>query len=100
MRMHRGSSKGTDAESARPETLPLSASSPDLIWIEFEVARAGRSEEIRVEVLVGSSLRNAIRAIGQAPEGCAVLDGERSLPLDTPLLRSTHLTLVPTFSGG
>ncbi|MFZ1024278.1 MAG: hypothetical protein WAN87_09095 [Thermoplasmata archaeon] len=50
--------------------------------------------------MVGSSLRSAIRAIGQAPEGCAVLDGDRPLPLDTPLLRSTHLTLVPTFSGG
>jgi sulfur carrier protein ThiS len=100
MRMHRGSSKGTDAESARPETLPLSASLPERIFIEFEIARAGRSESVRVEVAAGSSLRAAIRTLGHAPEGCAVLDGERPLPLDTPIVRSTHLTLVPTFSGG
>jgi sulfur carrier protein ThiS len=89
-----------DAESARPETLPLSAPSPEKIWIEFEIARAGRSETTRVEVVVGSSLRRAIRAVGHAPEGCAVLDGDRPLPLDTPLVRSIRLTLVPTFSGG
>jgi hypothetical protein len=100
MRMHRGSSKGTDAQSARPETLPLSASGPDRIQIEFEIARADRTETVRVEVLPGTPLRGALRTIGRAPEGCAVLDGNRPLPLDTPLLRPIHLTLVPTFSGG
>ena len=100
MRMHRGSSKGADAKSARPETLPLSASSPPKIRIEFEITRAARSETIQVETAPGTLLRTVLHSIGQAPEGCAVLEGDRPIPLDTPLEHSVHLVLVPTFSGG
>ncbi|MFZ0698853.1 MAG: hypothetical protein WAN74_01485 [Thermoplasmata archaeon] len=48
----------------------------------------------------GTLVRTVLRSIGQAPEGCAVLEGERPLPLDTPLMRSVRLLVVPTFSGG
>ena len=104
--MHRGSSKGARTDRA-PETLPLSApqdpsaaSAPRPLTIEIEVARAGRSELRRIDVPFGAPIRIALREIGLAPEGCAVLSEGRPLPLDTPLERPLRLTVVPTFSGG
>ncbi len=98
MRMHRGSSKGA-AEDPVPETLPLSAS-PSTIRVELVVTR-GRSVESRwVEVPADATVRAALRALGRPAEGCAVLDGEISVPLDAPIPASRRLTVVPTFSGG
>ncbi len=90
-----------DANSAHPETLPLSASAPPAtVEVEFEITRASRVESVRLTVPHGTLVRTVLRSIGQAPEGCAVLEGERPLPLDTPLMRSVRLLVVPTFSGG
>lgn len=97
--MHRGSSKGA-ATSAAPETLPLSAPPAGSVRVEFEIARAGRSETKVAEVVHGTQLRIALRSAGIAGEGSAVLDGDRPLPLDTPLVRAQRLTVIPTFSGG
>jgi sulfur carrier protein ThiS len=85
---------------AAPETLPLSAPPVPQIRVEFEIARAGRSETRIAEVAEGTLLRVALRSVGLAGEGSAVLDGERPVPLDTPLSRAHRLTVVPTFSGG
>jgi sulfur carrier protein ThiS len=98
--MHRGSSKGARPTDRVPEILPLSASPPAMVRVELEVARAGRSEHHSVEVPRGSTLRAALRLIGQAGEGCAVLEGQRPVPLDLPLVSPSRFTVVPTFSGG
>jgi sulfur carrier protein ThiS len=45
-------------------------------------------------------VRAVVRSAGESPEGCAVLDGETPVPLDTPLEGPIRLTVVPTFSGG
>ena len=100
MRMHRGSSKGGRGSTPSPEHLPLSASPALSVTVEFEIARAERSQHRSVTVAVGTPLRNALREIGQAAEGCAVLNGEFSVPLDLPLVGPMRLTVLPTFSGG
>ena len=100
MRMHRGSSKGARPVDRAAEHLPLSASPSATVRIEFEIARAGRSVTHHVEVPAGSSLRVALRSIGQPPEGCAVLEGDQPVPLDLPLHAAGRFTIVPTFSGG
>jgi len=99
MRLHRGSSK--DARGRTPATgnLPLSASPPKF-RVEVEVARGGRSRSAHFEVELGTLVRAVVRLAGEAPEGCAVLIGETPVPLDTPIERPLHLTVVPTFSGG
>jgi len=99
MRMHRGSSKDARSGAAPSEILPLSAS-PPLIEVEVEVARAAHRRVRRLTVAPGVLVREVVRSIGETPEGCAVLDGETPLPLDTPLERPVRLTVVPTFSGG
>ncbi len=99
MRMHRGSSKDGEANGLPSETLPLSAS-PSPVDVEVEIARAGRSEVRREVVAGGTRVRDLLRRIGLAPEGCAVLVGDVSIPLDSPLERPVHLVVVPTFSGG
>jgi sulfur carrier protein ThiS len=96
--MHRGSSKGPRGEAPRPESLPLSAS-PNL-RIELTVARGGRSDRHIIRVPKGTSLRVALRSIGMAAEGSAVLNGDRPVPLDLPLERNARFTVIPTFSGG
>jgi sulfur carrier protein ThiS len=65
-----------------------------------EIARAGRTTVRTIDLPSGSTVRVAVRASGQAPEGCAVLIGDRPVPLDLPLSGATRLTVVPTFSGG
>jgi sulfur carrier protein ThiS len=85
--------------SPAPETLPLSAL-PAPIEVTIEVARAGRSGRRTVAVASGSLVRDLVRAAGYAPEGCAVLIGGVSVPMDTPVVESVELTIVPTFSGG
>ena len=99
MRLHRGSSK--DARGRAPATgiLPLSAS-PRTVSVEVEVARAGRSRLVRLEVDAGTSVRAVVRRVGEAPEGCLVLHEETPLPLDTSVDAPLRLTVVPTFSGG
>jgi sulfur carrier protein ThiS len=62
--------------------------------------RAGRTEIRRTEVARGAPLRHALRAVGQAPEGSAVLRGSTPLPLDTPLSTDERLTVLSAFSGG
>jgi len=99
MRMHRGSSKGGRGRPATPETLPLSAPSGP-IEVTVEIARAGRSVRRTVEVRPGGLVRDVVREVGQAPEGCAVLVQGTSIPLDTPITAPLRLTVVPTFSGG
>ncbi|HLN51155.1 MAG: hypothetical protein ACLQD9_01460 [Thermoplasmata archaeon] len=85
--------------SPTPETLPLSAP-PAPIEVTIDIARAGRSVRRTVAVAPGSLVRDLVRLAGHAPEGCAVLIGGVSVPLDTPVVRPVELTIVPTFSGG
>jgi sulfur carrier protein ThiS len=104
MRMHRGSSKGS-REPRVPETLPLSAppappGGTDEIEIVIEVLRGGRTTVRSERVSAGTTVRVLLRRVGVAPEGCAVLLRDRSVPLDLPLDRPERLTVVPTFSGG
>jgi sulfur carrier protein ThiS len=97
--MHRGSSKGARERRPAPETLPLSAS-PGTVTVLVELTR-GRSVERRaLEVAPGTLVRVALKRLGQAPEGSAVLVGEVPIPLDTPIEGPMRLTVVPTFSGG
>ncbi len=96
--MHRGSSKGRRERSRPPETLPLSAS--QTLTVHLELARAGRSETFTLQVARGTLLRQALRSVGQAAEGAAVLQNGRPVPLDLPLERAGRFTVIPTFSGG
>ena len=100
MRMHRGSSK--DGRGLPPTTgnLPLSASPPSEVRIVLEVVRAGATDRREVRVPVGTPLRGALRQLGLAPEGNAVLLEGTPVPLDLPIERSARFTVVPTFSGG
>jgi sulfur carrier protein ThiS len=68
--------------------------------VEFEILRGGRSSLRPVEVEEGMLLRVALRKAGYAPEGSAVFEGDRPLPLDVALRSSCRLVLIPTFSGG
>ncbi len=95
--MHLGSSNDARGRPPAAESLPLSASG---LRVEIEVARAGRTERRSVTVPPGTMVRVVLRELGLAPEGCAVLVDERSIPLDTPVDRPLALTVVPTFSGG
>jgi sulfur carrier protein ThiS len=81
------------------DNLPLSAS-PALVSVLLEVTRGASVERRRLCVAPGTLVRSALRAAGHAPEGCAVLVAEVPIPLDTPIERAIHLTVVPTFSGG
>jgi sulfur carrier protein ThiS len=100
--MHRGSSKGTGKKRPVPETLPLSASrSPPLVSVEFDVARGRQAGPVvTLSVPLGTPLREALRSLGHAPEGCAVLLDGASVPLDLRIERPARFTVVPTFSGG
>jgi sulfur carrier protein ThiS len=83
------------------ENLPLSApSSSNTIRLTLDLVRAGRVTRRELDVPVGTPLKRALRDIGLAPEGCAVLDGDRPVPLDTPLDSDRTLSVVSTFSGG
>jgi sulfur carrier protein ThiS len=97
--MHRGSSKGGARPRTPSEILPLSAS-PAKVRISVEVARAGAVRRRSVAVVPGSLVRDALRAVGQAPEGCAVTIDGVSVPLDLPVEPGVRLVVVPTFSGG
>jgi sulfur carrier protein ThiS len=99
MRMHRGSSKVARGRDPAAETLPLSASADTLI-VAVEVVRAARSRSERVELPPGATVRDAVRAVGESPEGVAVLCDGTPVPLDRPLTGPTILTVLPTFSGG
>jgi sulfur carrier protein ThiS len=68
--------------------------------VHLEVVRSGRTRRARYDVPPGTLVRDVLRKAGESPEGCAVLDGETPLPLDTPIDRPLRLTVVPTFSGG
>ena len=96
--MHRGSSKGRRGRTRRPETLPLSAS--PVLTIHLEIARAGASEVHRLRLPRGTLVRQALRTVGQAAEGAAVLRDGVPVPLDLPLDRNERFTVIPTFSGG
>ena len=99
MRMHRGSSKGGGPEGPPPETLPLSALPP--LVVEVAVERAGAPKGFRpLELPPGSRVRDAVRAVGQAPEGSAVLLDDRPVPLDRALAPGDRVVVIPTFSGG
>jgi sulfur carrier protein ThiS len=100
--MHRGSSKGTGKRRPLPEALPLSASwSLASVSVEIDVARGRRrGPPVRVEVAVGTPLRELLRSLGHSPEGSAVLLDGTPVPLDTRVDRATRFTVVPTFSGG
>ncbi len=99
MRMHRGSSKDARAAPGPSESLPLSAP-PAFVAVEIEVVRGASVERRSVEVRAGTAVRATLRAIGRAPEGCAVLVDDVPIPLDTPIDRPLRLIVVPTFSGG
>jgi sulfur carrier protein ThiS len=98
--MHRGSSKAARGDPPTTETLPLSASTASSLSVEVEVARAGRVESHALHLAPGTTVREAVRAAGLAPEGTAVFLDEESVPLDAPLDRACRLIVVPTFSGG
>jgi hypothetical protein len=95
--MHRGSSKGTRTDRV-PEILPLSASPP--LEVRFEIARGGSAIVRVLSVPPGTPLRQALRTMGLAPEGCAVLRAERPVPLDLLITEPGTFTVIPTFSGG
>jgi sulfur carrier protein ThiS len=97
--MHRGSSKGARNERPAPETLPLSAS-PTLVTVVFDVTRGASVETKEIQVLPGTLVRVALRSIGHAPEGSAVLVDEMPVPLDTVITGPLRFTVIPTFSGG
>ncbi len=97
MRMHRGSSKDVRGRPPATGTLPLSASR---VSVRIEITRGGAVERRTVRVEPGTLVRNAVRSVGQAPEGSAVLLDETPIPLDTPIDRPLRLVVVPTFSGG
>jgi len=99
MRLHRGSSKDVRGRPPATGNLPLSAS-PSSLRVHVEVVRSGRTRRVRYDVPAGTLVRDVLRKAGESPEGCAVLVGETPLPLDTPIDRPLHLTVVPTFSGG
>ncbi len=99
MRMHRGSSNDVRASPGATESLPLSAS-PGRIRVVLEVTRGGSVDRHEVDVPIGSPVRTALRQIGRAAEGCAVLLDGTPIPLDTPLEEPLRLIVVPTFSGG
>jgi sulfur carrier protein ThiS len=83
------------------ETLPLSASSPPpFVHLTLELVRAGRTVRRELDVPTGTPLKRALREVGIAPEGCAALDRDRPVPLDTRLDRDRTLTILSTFSGG
>jgi sulfur carrier protein ThiS len=88
------------SNDAGPETLPLSAPTPALLPLVLDIGRAQPEPPRELWVVPGSTVRAALRSIGLAPEGSAVLDGETPLPLDTPIDRPRRLTVVSTFSGG
>ena len=97
--MHRGSSKGARSDPPAPEILPLSAS-PATISVDVEVERGGSVRRQTIEVRPGTLVRAALRSLGHAAEGSAVLIDETPIPLDTPILAPLRLTVIPTFSGG
>jgi sulfur carrier protein ThiS len=99
MRLHRGSSKDARGPPPAAGILPLSAS-PRKVRVVVEIVRGGRSRSARFAVESGTLVRAVVRRAGETPEGCAVLIGEISVPLDTPIERALRLTVVPTFSGG
>jgi len=68
--------------------------------VDLEVARAGRSVHHHLELPPGTRLREALRRIELAPEGCLVLEHGSSVPLDVPLEGPRTLLVVPTHSGG
>jgi sulfur carrier protein ThiS len=97
--MHRGSSKGAGGDVPAPETLPLSAS-PANVRIRVDVTRGGSVETREIEVAPDTLVRVALRSIGCAAEGSAVLVDSVPIPLDTPVTPGMRLTVIPTFSGG
>jgi sulfur carrier protein ThiS len=97
--MHRGSSKDARNPPRVPESLPLSAS-PATVAVLVEVTRGASVERHELTVVPGTLVRVALRSLGHSPEGCAVLIDDVPIPLDAPIDRPTHLTVVPTFSGG
>jgi sulfur carrier protein ThiS len=98
--MHRGSSKDVRAGGPASETLPLSASPPPPVNVTFEITRGASCTVHSLEVPIGSTVRVALKRLGVAAEGCAVLEDGRSVPLDMPIHSTKRLTIVPTFSGG
>jgi sulfur carrier protein ThiS len=100
MRMHRGSSKDARDQPRTAGNLPLSASPPATVSVVVEVARAGHVTRHRIRVVTGSLVRAAVKQVGQAPEGSAVLVDGTPIPLDTPIEGPMVITVVPTFSGG
>ena len=99
MRLHRGSSKDGRGTPPAAGNLPLSAS-PLPLRVQVEVVRSSRTRRAEYDVPAGTLVRDLVRRAGESPEGCAVLEGETPLPLDTPIDRPLCLTVVPTFSGG
>jgi len=98
MRMHRGSSKGASDVPGVPEALPLSASPP--FSVVFDVQRGGRTDVRTLSMAGRTTLRAALRSVGEFAEGSAVFEAGRSLPLDTPIVGPRRFQVVPTFSGG
>jgi len=96
--MHRGSSKDPGPAGPGPEHLPLSASLS--VTVSLAVARGGAPVPRSLQLPVGARVRDAVRAVGLAPEGAAVLVEERPVPLDGPLTDGMSLVVVPTYSGG
>ncbi len=99
MRMHRGSSKGTDPPGSVPESLPLSAS-PGSLEIVVEFLRPPGAPARALRLPAGSTVGDAVRAVGRPLEGSAVLVEGRPVPLDEPVAPRARLVLISTFSGG
>jgi sulfur carrier protein ThiS len=83
------------ADEGETRRLPL----PPLT-IQLTVARGAVRSPRSVELPGGSLVRDAVRTVGFAPEGTAVLLEGRPIPLDTRLAEGMSLVVVPTYSGG
>ena len=70
------------------------------LHVRVVIERAGHRRSVELDLPPGADARSAVRAVGLAPEGVAVLLGDRPVALDEPLADGGLLRVVPTFSGG
>jgi sulfur carrier protein ThiS len=68
--------------------------------VTVDIARGASSTPRTLDLPEGSNVRDAVRAVGLAPEGAAVLHDGRPIPLDTRVTPGIILVVIPTFSGG
>jgi len=80
--------------------MAIPAPDPARLTVEVELLRGREAGTRTLTLRPGARARDAVRALGLAPEGAAVLQDGVPVPLDLPLRSGQRLTVVPTFSGG